>query len=146
MCCCNYEIIFITIIIIIDIYNRNIKANKDKEDYKKKEEFQQLRKELIDYIYNNYNCLNYNIINKKINKHEQLLKKNNKSLNIKKLLRKIKKELIQIYEKEIFDGLIKITKKDKIDITARNFGIRIHNIEEMFNIIIKQIEFNNELF
>ena len=144
--CCVIEIIIIITYIIIDIYNRHIKANKDKEDYKKKEEFQQLRKELIDYIYNNYNCLNYNIINEKINKHEQLLKKNNKSLNIKKLLRKIKKELIQIYEKEIFDGLIKITTKDKIDITARNFGIRIHNIEEMFNIIIKQIEFNNELF
>ena len=77
--CCVIEIIIIITYIIIEIYNRHIKANKDKEDYKKKEEFQQLRKELIDYIYNNYNCLNYNIINEKINKHEQLLKKNNKS-------------------------------------------------------------------
>ena len=71
--CCDYEIILIIFIIlynIIDVYNRHIKV---KDDYKKREEFKIRRKELINYIYKTYGCLNYKIINEKINKLEQLL-------------------------------------------------------------------------
>ena len=125
MCCCNYEIIFIifiTIIIIIDIYNRNIKSNKDKEDYKKREEFKIQRKDLINYIFKNYekfNCYyNYNIIIDKINNLDELLKKDNKKINIEKLLIKIEKEIRQMlktwcYNSVIINNINKI-RKDQI--------------------------------
>jgi hypothetical protein len=146
--CCDYNLILIIFIIlynIIDVYNRHIKT---KEDYKKREEFKIKRKELINYINKTYSCLNYKIINEKINKLQQLLMKNNKSLNIKKLLLKIKKELIQIQEKEYYELYVKtnnIINTDQIYINARTMALQNNQYENLFNIVIKQIEIGNDL-
>jgi hypothetical protein len=146
--CCDYNLILIIFIIlynIIDVYNRHIKV---KEEYKKREEFKTKRKELINYIYKTYSCLNYKIINEKINKLQQLLKKNNKTLNIKKLLLKIKKELIQIQEKEYYELYVKtnnIINNDQIYINARTMALQNNQLENLFNIVIKQIDIGNDL-
>jgi len=146
--CCDYNLIIIIFIIlynIIDVYNRHIKV---KDDYKKREEFKIRRKELINYIYKTYGCLNYKIINEKINKLEQLLKRHNKSLNIKKLLIKIKKELIQMEEKEYYDLYVKtnnIINTDQNYINARTMALQNNQLENLFNIVIKQIEIGNDL-
>jgi hypothetical protein len=146
--CCDYNLILIIFIIlynIIDVYNRHIKV---KEDNKKREEFKIKRKELINYINKTYSCLNYKIINEKINKLQQLLIKNNKSLNIKRLLLKIKKELIQIQEKEYYELYVKtnnIINTDQIYINARTMALQNNQYENLFNIVIKQIEIGNDL-
>jgi hypothetical protein len=146
--CCDYNLILIIFIIlynIIDVYNRHIKT---KEEYKKREEFKIKRKELINYINKTYSCLNYKIINEKINKLQQLLIKNNKSLNIKRLLLKIKKELIQIQEKEYYELYVKtnnIINTDQIYINARTMALQNNQYENLFNIVIKQIEIGNDL-
>jgi hypothetical protein len=146
--CCDYNLILIIFIIlynIIDVYNRHIKV---KEDNKKREEFKTKRKELINYIYKTYSCLNYKIINEKINKLQQLLIKNNKTLNIKKLLLKIKKELIQIQEKEYYELYVKtnnIINNDQIYINARTMALQNNQLENLFNIVIKQIDIGNDL-
>jgi hypothetical protein len=130
---------------IIDVYNRHIKT---KEEYKKREEFKIKRKELINYINKTYSCLNYKILNEKINKLQQLLIKNNKSLNIKRLLLKIKKELIQIQEKEYYELYVKtnnIINTDQIYINARTMALQNNQYENLFNIVIKQIEIGNDL-
>jgi len=146
--CCDYNFILIIFIIlynIIDVYNRHIKI---KEEYKKREEFKIKRKELINYINKTYSCLNYKILNEKINKLQQLLIKNNKSLNIKRLLLKIKKELIQIQEKEYYELYVKtnnIINTDQIYINARTMALQNNQYENLFNIVIKQIEIGNDL-
>ena len=146
--CCDYNFILIIFIIlynIIDVYNRHIKT---KEEYKKREEFKIKRKELINYINKTYSCLNYKILNEKINKLQQLLIKNNKSLNIKRLLLKIKKELIQIQEKEYYELYVKtnnIINTDQIYINARTMALQNNQYENLFNIVIKQIEIGNDL-
>ena len=76
------------------------------------------------------------------------VKRNNKSLNIKKLLIKIKKELIQMEEKEYYDLYVKtnnIINTDQIYINARTMALQNNHLENLFNIVIKQIEIGNDL-
>jgi hypothetical protein len=146
--CCDYNLILIIFIIlynIIDIYNRHIKANKDKEDYKKQEEFKTNRKELINYIFKNYekfNCYyNYDIIIDKINNLDEQLKNNNKSLNIEKLLIKIEKELRQMlkiwcYNSVIINNINKIRK----DLIAKDALTNLNFCNNFLNIALIELK------
>jgi hypothetical protein len=140
--CCDYNLI---LIIFIILYNRHIKANKDKEDYKKQEEFKTNRKELINYIFKNYekfNCYyNYDIIIDKINNLDEQLKNNNKSLNIEKLLIKIEKELRQMlkiwcYNSVIINNINKIRK----DLIAKDALTNFNFCNNFLNIALIELK------
>ena len=143
--CCDYNLILIIFIIlynIIDVYNRHIKT---KEDYKKREEFKIKRKELINYIFKNYekfNCYyNYDIIIDKINNLDEQLKNNNKSLNIEKLLIKIEKELRQMlkiwcYNSIIINNINKIRK----DLIAKDALTNFNFCNNFLNIALIELK------